>query len=210
MGIAGDIIIIVVAGLIGALIAEKLKQPTILGYIFAGVVLSLLANQIPISGQHEIELLAEFGVALLLFALGLEFSFKELKPVWKVSLIGTPIQISLTMGLGYIIGVFMEWGFVQSIWFGALISFSSTMVILKTLMAQGWMGTLSSRVMVGILIVQDLIIVPFLIILPQLNNPKAGLSIFGFAVVKSAIFLTAMIVLGARVFPKLLSYIAKR
>ena len=177
MGIAGDIIIIVVAALIGALIAEKLRQPLILGYILAGVVISPYSGGVTVSGIHEIEKLAEIGVALLLFALGLEFSFKELKPVWKVALIGTPIQIGLTMGFGFLIGKVMGWDFISALWFGALISFSSTMVLLRTLMNQGWMGTLSSRVMIGMLIVHDLVIVPFLIIMPQLNNPKAGLPI---------------------------------
>ncbi len=210
MGIAGDIIIIVIAGLIGALIARSLKQPLILGYILAGVLLSPFTAGITVSGLHEIEMLAEIGVALLLFALGLEFSFKELKPVWRVSLIGTPIQILLTMGYGYGIGTWMGWDLVQSLWFGALISFSSTMVILKTLMAQGWMGTLSSRVMIGMLIVQDLMIVPLMIIMPQLNDPKAGLPILGAAAVKSVVFLVTMFVLGTKLLPKLLSFVAHR
>ena len=210
MGIAGDIIIIVVAGLIGALIARSLKQPLILGYILAGVLLSPFTAGITVSGLHEIEMLAEIGVALLLFALGLEFSFSELKPVWKVSLIGTPVQMVLTMLFGFTIGNWMGWDTVQSLWFGALISFSSTMVLLKTLMAQGWMGTLSSRVMVVMLIVQDLMIVPFLIIMPQLKNPEAGLPILGAAALKSVVFLAAMFLLGTRLLPKLLSFIARR
>jgi len=210
MGIAGDIIIIVIAGLIGALIARSLKQPLILGYILAGVLLSPFIGDLGIADLHEIEMLAEIGVALLLFALGLEFSFNELKPVWKVSLIGTPIQILLTMGFGYAIGTWMGWNLVQSLWFGALISFSSTMVLLKTLAAQGWMGTLSSRVMIGMLIVQDLLIVPLMIIMPQLDDPKAGLPILGAAAVKSVVFLVAMFVLGTKLLPKLLSFVARR
>lgn len=210
MGIAGDIIIIVIAGLVGALIARSLKQPLILGYILAGVMLSPFTAGITVSGLHEIEMLAEIGVALLLFALGLEFSFNELKPVWKVSLLGTPIQIILTMVFGFGIGTVMGWDRVQSLWFGALISFSSTMVLLKTLMARGWMGTLSSRVMIGMLIVQDLMIVPFLIIMPLLKNPEAGIPILGAAGLKSIVFLAAMFLLGTKLLPKLLSFIARR
>ncbi len=210
MGIAGDIIVIVVAGLIGAVVAEKLKQPLVVGYLLAGMLISPLTGGLGVSDIHEIEKLAEIGVALLLFALGLEFSFGELKPVWKIALIGTPIQIILTMLYGFGIGFWLDWGIVSSLWFGALISFSSTMVILKTLMNQGWMGTLSSRVMIGMLIVQDLAIVPFLIIMPQLQDPKAGLPVLGMAAIKSAVFLGTMIFLGAKVLPKLLGYIAQR
>ncbi|MBT4525612.1 MAG: portal protein [Deltaproteobacteria bacterium] len=208
MGIAGDIVIIIVAALIGALIAYKLKQPLVLGYIIAGIVIGPYSSGVTVSGVHEIEMLAEIGVALLLFALGLEFSFSELKPVWKVALIGTPIQIGLTMVLGFFIGRWMGWELIPSLWFGALISFSSTMVILKTLMNQGWIGTLSSKVMIGMLIIQDLIVVPAMIIMPQLNDPKAGLPLLGLATLKSAIFLVAMVFLGTKLIPKLIAIIA--
>ncbi len=79
MGIAADIAIIVVAGLIGGLIAQFLRQPLILGYILAGVIVGPFTGGITIVEIHDIELLAEIGIALLLFALGIEFSFKELK-----------------------------------------------------------------------------------------------------------------------------------
>lgn len=208
MGIAGDIVIIVVAALIGALIAQKLKQPLILGYIIAGIVIGPYSGGVTVSGVHEIEMLAEIGVALLLFALGLEFSFNELKPVWKVALIGTLIQITLTIIFGFFIGRWIDWQFIPSLWFGVLISFSSTMVILKSLMNQGWIGTLSSKVMIGMLIIQDLIVVPAMIIMPQINDPQAGLPALGLAALKSIVFLTIMVVLGTKLIPKLLSIIA--
>ena len=208
MGIAGDIVLIVVTALIGALIAQKLRQPLILGYIFAGVLIGPYAGSVGISDIHDIELLAEIGVALLLFALGLEFSFNKLKPVWKVALIGTPIQIILTMIFGFEIGIWLGWDIISAIWIGGLISFSSTMVILKTLMNQGWMGTLSSHVMIGMLIVQDLLVVPFMIIMPELNDPVAGLPLLGFSALKSIVFLFSMIVFGTKLLPRILAYIA--
>jgi CPA2 family monovalent cation:H+ antiporter-2 len=208
MGIAADLSIIVVAGLIGGIIAQQLKQPLILGYILAGVLVGPYTGVVPITEVHNIELLAEIGVALLLFALGLEFSLKELKPVRNIALIGTPIQILLTMACGFAIGRFLGLGLLPSLWLGALFSLSSTMVTLKTLMSQGRLGTLSSRVMIGMLIVQDLAIVPMMIILPQLNSPERGLPILGLAALWAAIFLAAMIFLGTRVIPRLMAYIA--
>ena len=154
MGIATDFVIIIVAALVGGLIAQKLRQPLILGYILAGIAIGPYTGGVTVSDVHQIELLAEIGVALLLFALGLEFSFKELKPVWRVALLGTPIQIALVIGYGYLIGSFFDLDLYESIWLGAMLSLSSTMVLLRTLMNQGWMGTLSSRVMIGMLIVQ--------------------------------------------------------
>jgi len=208
MGIAADIITIVIAAFIGGIIAQKLRQPLILGYILAGIAIGPYTAGVTVKDIHQIELLAEIGVALLLFALGLEFSLKELKPVRHVALIGTPIQILLTMGLGFTLGKFYGWTAGESLWFGALISLSSTMVLLKTLMNQGWMGTLSSRVMIGMLIVQDLAVVPLMIILPQLSDPAAGLPILGLAALKSALFLFLMFYLGTRLLPRVLAYIA--
>ena len=208
MGIAADISIIVVAGLIGGLIAQQLKQPLILGYILAGIAVGPYTGVITITKVHDIELLAEIGVALLLFALGLEFSLKDLKPVRKIALIGTPIQLLLTITYGYVIGRYLCFSPIHSLWLGALVSLSSTMVLLKTLMSQGRLGTLSSRVMIGMLIVQDLAIVPMMVILPQLNNPQTGLPLLGMAFLRAAVFLVIMIFLGTRVIPRLMTYIA--
>ncbi|PLX79429.1 MAG: portal protein, partial [Desulfuromonas sp.] len=127
MGIAADIVIIIVAGLAGALVAHRLKQPLMLGYILAGVLVGPFTGGVTVSDIHEIEKLAEIGVALLLFALGLEFSLKELRPVRAIALIGTPLQIILTTLLGIGIGRWLGWPLLPAIWLGALISFSSTM-----------------------------------------------------------------------------------
>lgn len=208
MGIAGDIVIIVLAALACGLLAHRLRQPVMLGYILAGIIIGPFTGGVTVSDTHQIEKLAEIGVALLLFALGLEFSLKELRPVRIIALIGTPIQMLLTMGFGYLVGIYLGWGQVASLWLGGLVSLSSTMVILKTLINQGMLGTLSSRVMIGILIVQDLAVVPLMILLPQMSNPEAGLPLLGFALLKSGLFLAAMLLLGTRLLPHLLARIA--
>ena len=209
MGVAADIIIIVVAALIGALIAQRLRQPLILGYIFAGIVVGPYTGGVTVGDIHEIELLAEIGVALLLFALGLEFSLSELKPVRNIALIGTPVQILLTVIAGYYLGRYLDLSVVSSLWLGSLISLSSTMVTLKTLMSRGLVGTLSSRVMIGMLIVQDLAVIPMMIILPQLSDPKAGLPLVAIAVIKSVLFLLVMLYVGRKILPWLLAHVAR-
>ena len=209
MGITTDIILLIVAAFGCGLLLQRLGQPLILGYIVAGVLLGPHTGGLTVSNIHDIELLSEIGVALLLFALGLEFSLKDLRPVKHVALIGTPIQIGLTMALGLGIGHFLGWGWKPALWLGALVSLSSTMVILKTLMNQGWLGTLSSKVMIGMLIVQDLAVIPMMIALPQLNDPAAGLPVIGLALVKAAVFIAAMVLLGTRLLPVLLAHIAR-
>ena len=173
------------------------------------MLLSPSVGTLTISDIHDIELLAEIGVALLLFALGLEFSLKDLKPVKYIALIGTPLQMVLTIGFGFGIGGMLGWEWERAIWFGSLISLSSTMVLLKTLMNQGWLGTLSSKVMIGMLIVQDLAIVPLMIILPQLGSGANSITILGYAGLKAAFFLASMFVLGTRLLPSLLKMIAR-
>lgn len=209
MGIATDIIVLVLTAFLCGLVMQRLHQPLILGYILAGIILGPYTGGMTITEVHDIELLAEIGVALLLFALGLEFSLKDLKPVKYIALIGTPLQMLATMAFGYGVGHLFGWEWKTALWFGSLISLSSTMVILKTLMNQGWLGTLSSKVMIGMLIIQDLAVVPLVIILPQLNDPSTGLGILGFAVIKAVVFLVAMFFLGTRLLPYLLKSIAR-
>ena len=209
MGIAADIVIIVVAALLGGLLAQQLKQPLVLGYITAGVLVGPYTGGVTVTNNHDIELLAEIGVALLLFSLGLEFSLKELRPVRKIALIGAPLQLILTIAYGFAIGQWFGLDWISSIWLGALISLSSTMVILKTLMAQGRLGTLSSRVMIGMLIVQDLAVAPMMIILPKLNDPQTGLSALGIAGLWALLFILVMVLLGTRGLPLLMRHIAR-
>ena len=209
MGIATDIIMLIVAAFFCGLLMQRLGQPLILGYILAGIILGPYTGGLTITNIHEIELLSEIGIALLLFALGLEFSLKDLKPVKLIAVIGTPIQLLLTIGLGMAIGRFLGWDWHTCLWLGALISLSSTMVLLKTLMNQGWMGTLSSKVMIGMLIIQDLAVIPMMIILPQLNDPAVGLPVLGFAALKAVAFISGMILLGTRLLPALMRHIAR-
>ena len=208
MGIATDLILLVVSAFFSGLLMQRLGQPLILGYILTGIAFGPYTGGFALTSVHEIELLAEIGVALLLFALGLEFSLKDLKPVKKIALIGTPIQILLTIAMGYAIGQWMGWDAKASLWLGALVSLSSTMVLLKTLMNQGWLGTLSSKVMVGILIVQDLAVVPLIVLLPILNNPELGWVSLEIAILKTVLFLTGMILFGTRLLPWIMRHIS--
>ena len=146
MGIAEDIILIIIFGLCAGFVAHKLKIPLILGYIVVGIFIGPHSGIIE-TEIHHIEVLAEIGVALLLFSIGLDLSFKELKEVKYIALIGTPIQLFLTILYGFGIGYFLNLSWIPSIIIGAVISLSSTMIVFKTLMQRGLMGTLSSKVM---------------------------------------------------------------
>ncbi|HET7479673.1 MAG TPA: cation:proton antiporter [Rubrobacteraceae bacterium] len=205
MGIAGDIALILIAAFVGGVIARWLGLPLILGYIVAGVFVGPNTGGPTVGEIHDIELLAEIGVALLLFTIGLHFPLGELVPVKRVALIGTAIQMALTIAFGYGLGQLLGLGWAEAVWFGALLSVSSTAVVLKTLDEQGFLNTLASRVIIGMLIVQDIAVVPLLILLPELGNVGQGLSRLGIAALEAAGFVAVMAVLGVRVFPWLMA-----
>src|SRR5215470_14445913 len=99
MGIAADFVLIVVAGLAGGLAARALRLPLMVGYVAAGVLVGPHTAGPTVVQVHDIELLAEIGVALLLFSLGLELSFRDLQPVRRIALIGAPMQIVVTIAI---------------------------------------------------------------------------------------------------------------
>lgn len=208
MGIAADFVLIILAGLIGGLAARLLRLPLMVGYVAAGVLVGPHTAGPTVVQTHEVELLAEIGVALLLFSLGLELSFRDLRPVRRIALIGGPIQIVLTSALAAA-GAATAFGMParEAIWFGAMISVSSTAVVLKTLSAAGVTHSLASRVMIGFLVVQDLAVVPMLVVLPQLGATDGLLANVGRAVGIAALLLGAIVVLGTRLLPRLLEFV---
>jgi monovalent cation:H+ antiporter-2, CPA2 family len=209
MDLIGDLALILVAALAGGFLAQRIGQPLIVGYILAGVVVGPFTGGFTVVNLHDIEQLAELGVVLLLFSLGLELSFRELKPVRTVALVGGTIQILLTMAVGLGVGLGLGWQWRPALWFGALISVSSTMVALKTLQAQGRLGTLSSRVMLGILVVQDLAVVPLMIVLPELSDPSGGLAGVVIAALRAFLLLGVMVLVSTRVVPRLMAFVAR-
>ncbi|MBY0505532.1 MAG: cation:proton antiporter [Bryobacteraceae bacterium] len=208
MGLAADFVLIVVGGLAGAILARMLRLPLLVGYIFAGIVVGPYTAGPTVAQVHDIEMLAEIGVALLLFSLGLEVSFRDLHVVRRIALIGGPLQVLLTMALaalaaGHLLGFSQS----ESLWFGAMISISSTMVVLKVIAAANATSTLASKVMIGLLLVQDLAVVPMLVVLPQLGNSdhllKRVVSSLGLA----AVFLVVVFFAGTRLLPPVFRYL---
>ena len=204
MGLAADFVLIVVAGLLGGILARAIHLPLLVGYVVAGIFVGPYTAGPTVVQIHDIETLAEIGVALLLFSLGLEVSFRDLQVVRRVSLIGGPIQILVTIGAAAL-AAFNLLGFTwpESLWFGAMISVSSTMVVLKVLAAGGVSTTLAGKVMIGQLLVQDLAVIPMLIILPELGNPGNLLSRVGLALALGAGVLVVVFLAGTRLLPPL-------
>ncbi len=210
MGIAADLVLIVVAGLVGGAIAHRLGQPLLVGYILAGVAVGPHTAGPTVVEIRDIELLAEIGVALLLFALGLELRFGDLIRVRRLALIGGPIQILVTGLLGTVFAEsILGWPRTPALWMGAMVSLSSTMVVLKLLLSAGKADAIAGRAMVGLLVVQDLAVAPMLIILPHISDVGGALDELALTFLRAALFLVAMILIGTRVMPFLLRHIAR-
>jgi CPA2 family monovalent cation:H+ antiporter-2 len=208
LGIAADFVLIIVAGFAGALAARALRLPLLVGYVAAGVLIGPYTGGPTVVQTHDIELLAEIGVALLLFSLGLELSFRDLQPVRRIAFLGGPIQVVATSALGALAAAkFLGMAPVEAIWLGAMFSVSSTAVVLKMLAAAGVTSTLASRVMIGLLVIQDLAVVPMLVILPQLGGSGNIVAGVARAVGIAAAVLAGIVVLGTRLLPKLLRFV---
>ncbi|MEP7117984.1 MAG: cation:proton antiporter [Acidobacteriota bacterium] len=204
-----DLALVLIAALSGGILAHRLGQPLIVGYILAGVLIGPFTAGPTVINAHNIEQLAELGVVLLLFSLGLEVSFRELAPVRAVALVGGAIQVLLTIALGFGLGLGLGWEWRQAVWFGGLIALSSTMVALKTIQAQGRLGTLSSRVMLGILVVQDLAVVPLMIVLPELSDPAGDMTKVLIAAGRAGLLLGVIVLFSTKVVPRLMAFVAR-
>ena len=194
----------VLAAFVGGAVAQRLKQPTIVGYLFAGVVIGPFTPG-PTVDTRTIQVLAEIGVAFLMFTLGAEFSLNELRRLGRVVTLGGALQMALTIGLGPLLAPLLGLSFVQGIFLGALLALSSTVVVMKILLGRGEAQALHGRVALGILIAQDLAVVPLVIVLPALALGGGNLlPDLGLATLKAVGVLAGAYLIGVRAVPWLL------
>src|SRR5437660_8539775 len=125
------------AAVVGGSIARVLRQPLILGYVLGGIVVGPFTPGISVADVHEFELLAEIGVILLMYSIGLEFSFRDLLRVKWVAIVGGPLGILLSVGLALLVGWLLRWSPTQSIAVGAIVSVSSTMLLSRLFADRG-------------------------------------------------------------------------
>lgn len=161
--------------LVFTMIVKKLKQPYVIAYLLTGILLGPYGLNL-IEDGHNMERLGEIGVILLLFFAGMEVSPRKFAENWKVPTIGTILQIIVTSLIVSLIGGYFEWPVAKIVLFGAAISLSSTAVVLKLLHDSGSMKTRLGQNVLGVLLVQDLAVVPMLIIIGLLGGNKPEMS----------------------------------
>jgi len=197
------------AAVAGGSIAKALRQPLILGYVLGGILIGPFTPGVQVHQLHEFELLAEVGVILLMYSIGLEFSFSELLQVKWISLLGAPLGILLSIALGFGVGRLLGWSAVQGITIGAIIAVASTMVLSKFLTEMGALRSLQGQVMIGITLVEDLAVVMLTVLLPSFTDiSRDKVRAVLFAVVKALLILAPVILVAAKLVPRLMRRVA--
>ena len=205
-----DITTVLGSSAIGGFIAHRLRQPVLLGYLVSGLIIGPFGLG-QITQIEEIKSLAEIGVAFLLFALGVEFSLAELKRVKDIAIKGSLLQIGSTIALVALFTTTLGWVKtpIEGIFMGAVLSLSSTAVVLKTLTERGEVNTIHGQVMLAILIAQDLALGLMLAVSPALNNPENLFPALIAAVIKAVLFFTCAIAAGYWLIPRIMTTVAK-
>jgi CPA2 family monovalent cation:H+ antiporter-2 len=194
---------------VGGLLAHRLRQPALLGYLLSGLLIGPSGFGL-LRDVEQIEGLAEIGVAFLLFALGVEFSLAELRRVRNIAIQGSLLQMGGTIILVTLLTVVVGWSssWPQGFFLGLVLSLSSTAVVLKLLTERGETGTVHGQIMLAILIAQDLALGLMLAFLPALTQPDTLGVTLATALAKFLVFLAGAIALGRWGVPWLLRTVA--
>lgn len=204
-----EVVIILALSVVLILIFQKLKLPTILGFLIAGMVVGPYGLSL-VNASEEVELLAEIGVIFLLFVIGIEFSLKGLMAIKKTVLLGGAVQVGGTILLTAAIANAFGLAWNQAIFLGFLISLSSTAIVLKLLQSKGELNTPSGRIAIGILIFQDVIVVPMMLMAPLLSNQSGDVTGELLLMLVKVIAVLAIVVLMSRyLVPRILEMVVK-
>jgi CPA2 family monovalent cation:H+ antiporter-2 len=203
-----DLGVAIAMALILGVVAVRLGQPAILGYLIAGIVIGPFTPGF-VGDAGAITELADLGVVLLLFALGIEFTLRELRAVARVAIPGALLQIAIILAVGTALPALLGVELRAALVIGACLSISSTLVVIKQLIDRGELDALHGRVAIGWAIVQDLVTIAFIVALP----PLAGGDVVGpllLALGKAALFLALAFLVGTRVMPWILRTVSRQ
>lgn len=203
-------IVMIVAGLV-TVIFHRFKQPVVLGYILAGVIIGPHTPPYAlIQDQETIRTLSELGVIFLMFALGMEFSLRKLKAVGATAFIAATLEIVLMLWVGYQVGQIFGWSQMDSIFLGAILSISSTTIIIKALEELGKTKERFAELIFGILIIEDILAIVMIALLSGFaTTGSLHAGAIGRTVGEISLFLVVVLVAGLLCVPRLVSYASR-
>lgn len=198
------------AAVVGGVVARAVRQPLLLGYVLGGILVGPFTPGPTVANVHEFEVLAEIGVILLMYSIGLEFSFRDLLKEKWVAIVGAPLGILLSVTLGLGVGSLLGWTWQQGVAVGAIMSVASTMVLSRFLSERGELRSDQGQVMIGITLVEDLAVVVLTILLPSLGDINRGrLLALGIALGKALLILTPITLVAHNLIPRLMRRVMK-
>jgi monovalent cation:H+ antiporter-2, CPA2 family len=204
-----DLVLVLAIALLGGMIARRLSQPVVLGYIMAGVLLGPNTPGFSVD-RVQVEFLANVGVAFLMFGLGVEFSLGELMRVRRLALIGGGLQIPLTIVLGAVIALASGWSWQASILLGGCFAISSSVFALTFLIRRGDIDAPHGKATLGLMVVQDLALIPLIAVLPALSGDAENLPLRLLeSLTIATVALALVVLLGTRLVPRVLYYAAR-
>lgn len=209
IGLIIDLVLTLGIALIGGMVARRLGMPVLIGYIIAGIA---LGPQTPgfVADAERVELMANLGVAFLMFALGVEFSLNELAAVRRVALTAGALQMPLSILLGFLVGLGLGWEIHAAALLGLAFMACSSIVVIKVTLSRGEATSPHARAALGLGILQDISMVPLLALLPVLEANTDGLLMtLGRSLAVAAIALVAVIVVGTRLVPRIFTLVAR-
>lgn len=204
-------------GLVFGMAAVKLKLPALVGYLVAGIAIGPATPGF-VADMKLASQLAEIGVMLLMFGVGLHFSLNDLLEVRKIALPGAILQITAATALGMGFAYVMEWNIGAGLVFGLALSVASTVVLLRALESRGILDSVNGRIAVGWLVVEDLVTVLVLVLLPPLSGWLGGTekngggslwATLGITLGQVGAFIAFMLIVGRKLFPWLLWSVAR-
>src|SRR5690625_368179 len=204
-----DITILMAFAVFIVFLLQRLKLPSVIGFLITGIVIGPQALSL-IKNVEQVETLSEIGVILLLFVIGMELSLKQLASIRKTVFLGGFFQVGVTILISALIYHFTGHSWSKSVFIGFLLALSSTAIVLKTLQDRHEMGEAHAKNALAILIFQDLIVVPMILVTPMIAGEESDL-IGGIIslILKSIGVLVLTIILARYVVPRILYAVAK-
>lgn len=214
-------VVIAVAALI-IILFNRLRQPLILGYLAAGMIVGPLVvsaqysvqtegGSFVISAQPVVEMLARLGIVLITFSIGLEFSLKRLRKIGITVITAAALEILIMIGIGFQLGLALGWDPLPSTLLGAMLSVASTMIIIRSLKESGGLDNEKARLVIGLLIVEDFAAVLILAAVSGIvSTGTISAKDIGELVLKMGIFVAASIVFGLALIPRLVDYVGRQ
>ncbi|MEQ1502263.1 MAG: cation:proton antiporter [Myxococcota bacterium] len=203
-----DLALVFTVAVAAALVLARLGLPVVLGYLATGVILGP-----PVLGWvargEELNIVAEVGVVLLLFTVGLEFSLSDVRRAWKAVLVAGGLQMAGTIGIVAAIGLALGREVGTAVTWGMLVATSSTAVVLRLLDARGEAKAVHGRVILGVLIFQDLCVVPMMLVLPLLAGESGGVGAIVGVLARAIGIVAVTLVLSQWVVPRAFKAVAK-